>query len=168
MNVGGHFSKSWKKDSGYFPYLSSSTRNLRPFLQKSRIPDSKASRDPLLRANLVEDPSPNAKISEAYNHQVHTGLLQSGAGLVEKAKTKTIEAKDAIEEFETFEENKIELKSLEVSAEKSEEIESKKFEEKGAQKRSLEIEDSQTPSANSDSPPEKKIKHNIADWYWVK
>ena len=168
MNVGGHLSRGWRKDSGYYPILSHSTRNLRPFLQKTRIPDSESSRDPLLRAKLVEDPSPNAKIPEAYKRQVHTSLLQSGAGLVEEEKTKTSEPKEAIEEFETFEENKIELKSLEVSAEKSEEIESKKFEEKGAQKRSLEIEDSQTPSANSDSPPEKKIKHNIEDWYWVK
>ena len=170
MNVGGQFYKSWvtRKDSGYYPILSSSTRNLRPFMQRTRIPDSKASRDPLLRANLVADPSPNAKIPEAYNRQVYTSLLQSGAGLVEEANTKTIEAKDAIEEFETFEEDKIELKSLDVSAEKSEEIEAEKSEEKIAQKRSLDIEDSKTPLANSGSPPEKKTKHNIADWYWVK
>ena len=98
MNVRGHFSKSWvtRKDSGYYPILSSSTRNLRPFLQKSRIPDSKASRDPLLRANLVEDRSQNAKIPEAYNCKVHTGLLLSGACLVEEAKTKTNEPKEAI------------------------------------------------------------------------
>ena len=170
MNVGGHFSKGWvtRKDSGYYPILSSSTRNLRPFLQKTRIPDSESSRDPLLRAKLVEDPSPNAKIPEAYKRQVHTSLLQSGAGLVKEEKTKTSDTKEAIEEFETFEENKIELKSLEVSAEKSEEIEAEKPDEKIAQKRSLDIEDSKTPLANSELPPEKKIKHNIADLYWVK
>ena len=155
MNVGGHFSKGLgtRKDSGYYPILSSSTKNLRPFLQKARIPDSESSRDPQLRVNLVSDPSPTAKIPEAYKRQVHTALLQSGAGLGQEAKSN--EPKEGIEEFETFEENKIELKSLE----KSEEIEAKK-----AQKRSLE-EDSQTPSANSDSPPEKK--HNFADLYWV-
>ena len=117
MNVGGHFSKSWvtRKDSGYYPILSSSTTNLRPFLQKTRIPDTNSSCDPLLRANLVEVPSPTAKIPEAYNRQVHTSLLQSGAGLVKEAKEKTNDPKEAIEEFETFEETKVELKSLEVS-----------------------------------------------------
>ena len=92
MNVGGHFSKGLgtRKDSGYYPILSSSTKNLRPFLQKARIPDSESSRDPQLRVNLVSDPSPTAKIPEAYKRQVHTALLQSGAGLGQEAKSNQI------------------------------------------------------------------------------
>ena len=162
MNVGGHFSKSWvtRKDSGYYPILSSSTTNLRPFLQKTRIPDTKSSRNPLQRANLVADPSPTAKIPEAYNRQVHTSLLQSGAGLVEEAKEEINEPKEAIEEFETFDETKVELKSLEVSEE------AEKIDEIDAPKRKLE--DSETPSADSDQPSKKKKKPNFADLYWVK
>ena len=76
---------------------------------------------------------PRAKIQERYNCKAHTGLLQTGFGVVEEPEAKAKEFKEVIKEFESYKQAKVKLKHLEVSFEKPE--------EKEAQKRKLEFED---------------------------
>ena len=132
MSGGGNFftNKFWgNTNQGYYPIIDNRLAHLEPLLGLVNQPNTKDSKDPLLHAKPISDPTPNIIPKEAAR-QVAVTICQSGGGPSDPS-----QSGDSDNSSSDSEDNNFQVENLEEEKEK---VEPTKVKEKAVKEEVLE------------------------------
>ena len=168
MSGGGNFftNKFWgNTNQGYYPIIDNRLAHLEPLLGLVNQPNTKDSKNPLLHAKPISDPTPNIIPKEAAR-QVAVTICQSGGGPSDPS-----QSGDSDNSSSDSEDNNFQVENLEEEKEK---VEPTKVKEKAVKEEALEkkVEEEKVNKRKKKTSPspirKKKQKKETEDYdYWM-